>query len=220
MDVLSFLAYIILFFILYIIVVSLLCTVIFKYPHHSKLLKKWICKLNNYEFVGNDNVIFQDSSLSCGAACLEMVLIERNKKYTYEDLRELRNLRGTTFQDLLLFAEQLKLNGNYYQFNNEQTLLKKIKDVKIPFVALLNWSYFYSPSNIIFFPIYHIVKLFLKNGSNLINHWVVLSEVDDSNNFILLDPYVGKIKMRPSILEKYWNKYALIFDDHLLRSVK
>ncbi len=194
----------------YMAIVTLLSILIFKYPGITSGLKKILARLSGFEFVGNEQVVFQDSYTNCGAACVEMILKLQAIPYDEEDLRDLKLMQGTTMLDLYQMSLQFKLQGGGFNFEKDDIFLEKVRDSNIATIVLLNWSYFYSKNNLLFLPIYYFLKLVLRDYLSQLNHWVVVRTADNNKNLFILDPYLGKLKLDYQRFEHLWNRNALL----------
>jgi len=175
----------------------------------STWLRRAMCRLNGYRFLGGQNVIFQKRSTGCGAACLEMVLRQLRVSYEPEEMRTIRESRGTSMLDLKNYLGGFGVSSEGRRFAGVSELEASLQSRGCALV-LFNAAYFVSRDNPLFFPFYHLLRYCLRGNFDLLRHWVLIAGRSPEGSLVVRDPHIGEVSLPRERFRRLWDGTALL----------
>lgn len=193
----------------YAVIMTAFYVAAFRLPRASRLLKRFLARLNGYRYAGNSGTIFQTSSNNCGSACVEMVLRRRGIDVNERNLFDLRSMVGTSLYDLKQCLAEFKVPASGIKYDDVDAFFAELKRGELAIVTF-NVSYTMSARNPLLVPLHQATKYALRGNFDLVKHWVVVDEIAADGSAVVRDPQLGTLSMSRERFTKLWNGLALM----------
>ncbi len=181
--------------------------------YRSSPKRRWVaalvCRLNGYRHRGDEGVVLQTRSLSCGAACVEMALLARGAAFEACQLRDLRAMEGTSMLDLKRAFDSFRVPADGWSLGHSAAL-ERVVQAGATALITLDGSYVAARSNILFAPLSWLLAPLLRRVGAFARHWVFVRSSLDGAGLAIHDPCLGVIELDPASLVRYWDGTALV----------
>jgi len=172
-------------------------------------LRRIFCALNGIRHLSDRRVLFQKDTMTCGLACVEMILRESGL-VSQKDVSSKTRIGPGGFS-MLDLADLLESNGltnrgmRFAGLLDLKAWLESGSDLR---AILLLESERLLPTSLLLRP-GRLLLSFLGVPLAPYRHWVILDEINE-RSVSLLDPSLGHVEMSGRQFQRIWDGFALL----------